>query len=230
MKELLVISQDTSAYGVDVKYRTGFWDGRPVKTQMTELCRAGRTRARAWRLGAPALRLSVSARRRGDAADGDRQDPAVPRRAVPAREPAHPQADEAPGERARRTLERIRAWREICPELTIRSTFIVGFPGETEAEFEDLLDFLDEAQLDRVGCFAYSPVDGAMANALPDPCPRRCARSAARASWRRRRGSARRGCSARSARRSTVLVDGAPKAPHRALERRCARNRRRRAY
>jgi hypothetical protein len=127
---------------------------------------AGRTR----RLGAPALRLSLSQRRRSDPADGGRQDPALPRRALPARQPAHPQADEAPGQR-REGARRIAPGARICPDLTIRSTFITGFPGETEAEFEELLDFLDEAQLDRVGAFAYSPVEGAEANQLPGAVP-----------------------------------------------------------
>ncbi len=167
VKELLVISQDTSAYGVDVKYRTGFWGGRPLEDPHDgALPRAGR----AGRLGPPALRLSLSARGRSDPADERGQDPSVPRCAVPAREPAHPEAHEAAGGREK-NLERIRAWRAECPEITLRSTFIVGFPGETEAEFEELLAFLGEAQLDRVGCFAYSPVEGARANALPHAVP-----------------------------------------------------------
>jgi ribosomal protein S12 methylthiotransferase len=175
VKELLVISQDTSAYGVDVKYRTGFVDGRPVRTRMAELARELDALARdhgAW------VRLhyvypyphvdDVVGLMADDVSSGG----LVPYLDVPfqhasprilrlMKRPAAPE----------RVLERVRAWREAKPALAIRSTFIAGFPGETEAEFEELLDFLDEAQLDRVGCFAYSPVDGAAANALPDPVP-----------------------------------------------------------
>ncbi len=171
VRELLVVSQDTSAYGVDVKYRTGFVDGRPVRTRMTELVRELGDMAAvhdAWvRLHYvypyphvdEILPLMASGR-------------VLPYLDVPFQH-AHPRILKlmkrpASGER---NIERIRAWRSICPELTIRSTFIVGFPGETEAEFETLLEFLDEAELDRVGCFAYSPVDGATANDLPDPVP-----------------------------------------------------------
>ena len=200
-----MISQDTSAYGVDVKYRTGFWRGKPVQDAHDGAVRgAGRAR----RVGAAALRLSVSARRRRDSADGRGQDPAVPRRAVPAREPAHPEADEAPGAARERRSSASARWRAICPDITIRSTFIVGFPGETEAEFEELLEFLDEAQLDRVGCFAYSPVDGAAANALPDPVPEEV-KEERRARFMAAAGGDQRGAarSARSARRCDVLVD-----------------------
>jgi ribosomal protein S12 methylthiotransferase len=167
VKELLVISQDTSAYGVDVKYRTGFWQGRPLKTRMTQLCRA------LGELGVWVRLHYVYPYPHVDEviplmADGK----ILPYLDVPfqhasgrilrlMRRPAS----------AEKVLERLRRWRDICPELTVRSTFIVGFPGETEAEFEELLAFLEEAQLDRVGCFAYSPVDGAAANALPDPVP-----------------------------------------------------------
>jgi ribosomal protein S12 methylthiotransferase len=125
-------------------------------------------------VGAAPLRLSVPACRRRDRADGRptrrKAASSLSRRAVPAREPAHPQADEAPAN-AEGTLRRIEAWRAARPDLVIRSTFIAGFPGETEREFEELLAFLEAAQLDRVGCFAYSPVEGAAANALPDPVP-----------------------------------------------------------
>jgi len=173
VKELLVISQDTSAYGVDVKYRTGFVDGRPVRTRMTELARELDALARghgAW------VRLhyvypyphvdDVIGLMADDVSKGG----LVPYLDVPfqhasprilrlMKRPAAPE----------RVLERVRAWRKAKPALAIRSTFIAGFPGETDAEFDELLAFLDEAQLDRVGCFAYSPVDGAAANALPDP-------------------------------------------------------------
>jgi ribosomal protein S12 methylthiotransferase len=167
VKELLVISQDTSAYGVDVKYRTGFWGGRPLKTRMTDLCRA------LGELGAWVRLHYVYPYPHVDEAiplmaDGK----LLPYLDVPFQHasPRILRLMKRPAS-AEKVLERIRAWREICPEITIRSTFIVGFPGETETEFEELLEFLDEAQLDRVGCFAYSPVDGAAANDLPHHVP-----------------------------------------------------------
>jgi ribosomal protein S12 methylthiotransferase len=167
VKELLVVSQDTSAYGVDVKYRTGFWEGRPIRTRMTELARA------LGELGVWVRLHYVYPYPHVDEviplmADGK----ILPYLDVPFQH-ASPRVLKAMKRPANsvNTLERIRAWRAICPELTIRSTFIAGFPGETEAEFQELLDFLEEAQLDRVGCFAYSPVEGATANALPDPVP-----------------------------------------------------------
>ena len=163
VKELLVISQDTSAYGVDVKYRTGFWGGKPLKTRMTELCAA------LGELGAWVRLHYVYPYPHVDEviplmAEGK----ILPYLDVPFQHASprilklmkRPAASE-------RNLERIRAWRAACPDLAIRSTFIVGFPGETEAEFGELLDFLREAKLDRVGCFAYSPVEGAKANELP---------------------------------------------------------------
>jgi ribosomal protein S12 methylthiotransferase len=171
VRELLVISQDTSAYGVDVRYRTGFVDGRPVRTRMTELCRELGALARehdAW------VRLHyVYPYPHVDEvlplmADGL----LLPYLDVPFQH-AHPAVLKrmkrpASGER---NIERVRAWRAAVPDLTIRSTFIAGFPGETDAQFEYLLDFLREAQLDRVGCFAYSPVEGAAANALDGALP-----------------------------------------------------------
>jgi ribosomal protein S12 methylthiotransferase len=167
VKELLVISQDTSAYGVDVKYRTGFVNGRPLKTRMTELCRA------LGGLGAWVRLHYVYPYPHVDEviplmADGQ----LLPYLDVPFQHASRRilRLMKRPAN-AENTLERIRAWRAACPELTIRSTFIAGFPGETEAEFEELLAFLREAQLDRVGCFAYSAVDGAAANELPDPVP-----------------------------------------------------------
>ena len=171
VKELLVISQDTSAYGVDVKYRTGFWNGRPLKTRMTELCEA---------LGSiggeqkPWVRLHY-------VYPYPHVDEVIPLMAegkilpyldIPFQH-ANPRIlklMKRPAA-AEKTLERIQAWRKLCPDLTIRSTFIAGFPGETEGEFQELLDYLTDAQLDRVGCFAYSPVDGAKANELPDAVP-----------------------------------------------------------
>ncbi len=172
VKELLVISQDTSAYGVDVKFRTGFWNGKPVKTHMTQLVEAlGELGAQygAWvRLHYVYPYPHVDAIIPAMAAGGS----VVPYLDVPLQH-AHPDVLKrmkrpASGEK---NIERIRAWRDMCPEITIRSTFIAGFPGETEAEFQYLLDFLEEAQIDRLGCFAYSPVEGATANALANPVP-----------------------------------------------------------
>jgi ribosomal protein S12 methylthiotransferase len=167
VRELLVISQDTSAYGVDIKYRTGFWGGRPLKTRMTELAAA------LGELGVWVRLHYVYPYPHVDEviplmAEGR----LLPYLDVPFQHasPRILKLMKRPAS-AENNLERIRRWRELCPELTIRSTFIAGFPGETEAEFEMLLDFLREAQLDRVGCFAYSPVEGAAANALPDPVP-----------------------------------------------------------
>ncbi len=167
VKELLVVSQDTSAYGVDVKYRTGFWQGRPVKTKLTGLATA---------LG----ELGVWVRLHyvypyphvDDVIPLMAQGKLLPYLDVPFQHasPRILKLMKRPAN-AEDTLARIKAWRAICPDLTIRSTFIAGFPGETEREFDELLAFLDEAQLDRVGCFAYSPVEGAAANALPDPLP-----------------------------------------------------------
>jgi len=167
VKELLVISQDTSAYGVDIKYRTGFWNGRPLRTRMTELARA------LGGLGVWVRLHYVYPYPHVDEviplmADGK----ILPYLDVPFQHasPKILKAMKRPAS-SENNLARIRRWREICPELTIRSTFIVGFPGETDADFEQLLEFLEEAQLDRVGCFAYSPVDGAKANELPGHVP-----------------------------------------------------------
>jgi len=167
VKELLVISQDTSAYGVDVKYRTGFWQGRPLKTKMVELAKA---------LGEMGvwvrLHYVYPYPHVDDVVPLMGEGKLLPYLDVPFQHasPRILKLMKRPAN-AENTLARIKAWRAICPEITILSTFIAGFPGETEAEFEELLAFLDEAQLDRVGCFAYSPVDGAAANALPDPVP-----------------------------------------------------------
>jgi len=167
VKELLVISQDTSAYGVDVKYRTGFVNGRPVRTKMTDLCKA------LGELGVWVRLHYVYPYPHVDEviplmAEGK----ILPYLDVPFQHasPRILRLMKRPAS-AEKVLERIRAWRTLCPDITIRSTFIAGFPGETEAEFAELLSFLEEAQLDRVGCFAYSPVEGAAANALPDPVP-----------------------------------------------------------
>ncbi len=167
VKELLVVSQDTSAYGVDLKYRTGFWGGRPLKTRFQDLANA------LGELGVWVRMHYVYPYPHVDEvvplmAEGK----ILPYLDIPFQHssPRILKLMKRPAS-AENNLERIRAWREICPDLTIRSTFIVGFPGETDEDFEELLDFLDQAQLDRVGCFAYSPVEGAAANELPDPVP-----------------------------------------------------------
>ena len=167
VKELLVVSQDTSAYGVDVKYRTGFWQGRPVKTRMADLARA-LAGLGVW----VRLHYVYPYPHVDDVIPLMTEGGLLPYLDVPFQHasPRILKLMKRPAN-AENTLARIRAWRELCPDLTIRSTFIAGFPGETEREFEELLAFLEEAQLDRVGCFAYSPVDGAAANALPDPVP-----------------------------------------------------------
>ena len=171
VKELLVISQDTSAYGVDVKYRTGFWDGRPVRTRMLDLVQS---------LGEMAEKHGAWVRLHyvypyphvDEVLPLMAQGLVLPYLDVPFQH-AHPDVLKrmkrpASGEK---NLERILRWREICPEIVIRSTFIAGFPGETEAEFQYLLDFMREAEIDRAGCFAYSPVEGASANELPGAVP-----------------------------------------------------------
>jgi ribosomal protein S12 methylthiotransferase len=171
VKELLIVSQDTSAYGVDVKYRTGFWDGRPVRTRLIDLCEQLALLAAehsAW------VRLHY-------VYPYPHVDEVLPLMAEGAILPyldvpfQHAHADvlrrmkrPASGEK---NLERLKRWREVCPQLVVRSTFIAGFPGETESEFEFLLDFLREARIDRAGCFAYSPVQGAAANDLPGMLP-----------------------------------------------------------
>jgi ribosomal protein S12 methylthiotransferase len=176
VKELLVVSQDTSAYGVDIQYRTGFWDGKPVKTKMFDLVNSLNQIARehqAWvRLHYvypyphvdDVLPLMAEFSEHGYGV--------LPYLDIPLQH-SHPDVLKrmkrpASGEK---NLERILAWREACPDLVVRSTFIAGFPGETEEEFEHLLNFLEEAQIDRAGCFAYSPVDGATANQLDNPVP-----------------------------------------------------------
>ncbi|SER16517.1 ribosomal protein S12 methylthiotransferase [Nitrosomonas sp. Nm51] len=164
-RELLIISQDTSAYGVDVKYRTGFWQGRPVKTHLTELA-AALGELGVWvRLHYvypyPHVDEIIPLMAKGKI---------LPYLDVPLQHasPRILKAMKRPAS-AENNLARIRQWRKICPDITLRSTFIVGFPGETESEFEELLQFLQAARLDRVGCFKYSPVEGAAANVLPDP-------------------------------------------------------------
>ncbi|MBI2319940.1 MAG: 30S ribosomal protein S12 methylthiotransferase RimO, partial [Betaproteobacteria bacterium] len=167
VKELLVVSQDTSAYGVDLKHRTGFWGGRPLKARLRDLARA------LGGLGAwVRLHYVYPYPHVDEVVELMAEGTILPYLDVPfqhssrrilklMKRPANGQDN----------LARISAWRSMCPQITIRSTFIAGFPGETEAEFRELLDFLERAQLDRVGCFAYSPVEGAAANALPNPVP-----------------------------------------------------------
>lgn len=167
VKELLVVSQDTGAYGVDLKFRTGFWGGRPMKTRFYELAEA---------LG----ELGIWVRLHyvypyphvDDVIPLMAEGKILPYLDIPFQH-ASPRILKLMKRPAatQDNLERIRAWRDVCPEITLRSTFIVGFPGETEAAFEELLRFLEEARLDRVGCFKYSPVKGAAANQLPDPVP-----------------------------------------------------------
>ena len=176
VKELLVVSQDTSAYGVDIQYRTGFWDGKPIKTRMFDLVNALNQIARehqAWvRLHYVYPYPHVDDILPLMAEFSEYGFGVLPYLDIPLQH-AHPDVLKrmkrpASGEK---NLERILAWRNICPDLVIRSTFIAGFPGETESEFEYLLNFLDEAQIDRAGCFAYSPVEGAIANQLDNPIP-----------------------------------------------------------
>ena len=167
VRELLVISQDTSAYGVDVKYRTGFWGGRPVKTRLYELCDELGKLGLWVRLHYVYPYPSVD-----DLMPLMAEGKILPYLDVPFQHASQRilKLMKRPAS-AEKVLDRIAAWRKAVPELTIRSTFITGFPGETEAEFNELLDFLDEARLDRVGAFSYSPVDGASANKLPGALP-----------------------------------------------------------
>ncbi|MFB2863375.1 30S ribosomal protein S12 methylthiotransferase RimO [Aeromonas sp. MdU4] len=167
VKEILVISQDTSAYGVDVKHRTGFYDGMPIKTNMVALCEE-LAKLDIW----VRLHYVYPYPHVDDVIPLMRDGKVLPYLDIPLQHasPRILKLMKRPGT-VERTLERIQKWREICPEITLRSTFIVGFPGETEEDFQMLLDFIDKAELDRVGCFKYSPVEGALANELPDPVP-----------------------------------------------------------
>jgi ribosomal protein S12 methylthiotransferase len=165
VRELLIISQDTSAYGVDVKYRTGFWRGRPLKTSMTVLAQA------LGELGVwVRLHYVYPYRHVDDVIPLMAEGRILPYLDIPLQHASAPllKAMRRPAN-AENMLARIRRWRDICPEIVLRSTFIVGFPGETEEDFEQLLAFLQQAELDRVGCFTYSPVEGAAANALSNP-------------------------------------------------------------
>lgn len=203
VKELLVVSQDTSAYGVDLKYRTGFWDGRPLKTRFFDLVRA---------LG----ELGVWVRLHyvypyphvDDVIPLMAEGKILPYLDIPFQHatPRILKSMKRPAS-AEDTLERIRSWRAICPGLTLRSTFIVGFPGETEQDFEELLDFLDEAQLDRVGCFAYSPVRGAAANEFPGAVPEEVKQERLARFMVRQEGISITRLKARIGCRETVLID-----------------------
>ena len=167
VKELLVVSQDTSAYGVDQRYASYPWKGRQVETRMTGLVRElgefGAWVRLHYVYPYPHVDQVIPMMAEGRV---------LPYLDIPFQHasPSVLKAMKRPAH-AEKVLDRVKAWREQCPNLTIRSTFIVGFPGESDADFQMLLDFLDEAQLDRVGCFTYSPVDGATANSLPDPVP-----------------------------------------------------------
>ncbi len=167
VRELLVVSQDTSAYGVDTRYAEREWRGKAYATRMKSLCE-GLSELGAW----TRLHYVYPYPHVDDIIPLMAEGKLLPYLDIPFQHasPRILRLMKRPGA-VDKTLERIQRWRSICPDITIRSTFIVGFPGETEAEFEELLDFLDAAQLDRVGAFAYSPVDGAAANALPDPVP-----------------------------------------------------------
>ena len=167
VRELLVVSQDTSAYGVDLKYQTDFWQGRPLKTNLETLASAlselGIWVRFHYVYPYPHVDSIIPMMAAGKI---------LPYIDMPLQHgaPTVLQRMKRPAA-SEKTLDRIARWRDLCPDLTIRSTFIVGFPGETEAEFEELLRFIEAAQLDRVGCFQYSPVKGAAANQLPDPVP-----------------------------------------------------------
>ena len=167
MREIIVIAQDTPAYGLDIGFRTGFWNGRPMKTRLLELANAlgelGVWIRLHYMYPYPAVDRIVELMAEGKI---------LPYLDVPFQHasPRILQAMQRPAN-IENALERIRRWRAICPDISIRSTFITGFPGETEEDFEQLLRFLEEARLDRVGAFAYSSVEGAPANALPDAVP-----------------------------------------------------------
>jgi ribosomal protein S12 methylthiotransferase len=203
VRELLVVSQDTSAYGLDLRYRTDFWNGRPLRTDIETLARA-MGELQAW------VRLHY-------VYPYPHVDAVVPLMAAGRILPYldMPLQHASPGvlkamrrpAATEKVLERIERWREICPDLVIRSTFIVGFPGETERDFHRLLEFLDAAQLDRVGCFAYSPVEGAAANALPDQLPEEVREERLERFMDLQAGISREKLNGRIGQRLTVLVD-----------------------
>ena len=204
IREILVISQDTSAYGVDLRYATRFWQGQPLQSRFVDLARA------LGQLGVLIRLHYVYPYPHVDdviplMADGL----ILPYLDIPFQHASQRvlKAMKRPGSRDR-VLERISAWREICPELVIRSTFIVGFPGETEQDFAELLDFLDQAQLDRVGCFAYSAVDGAAANELPAPVPESVKQERYDLFMRRQQEISARKLATRIGQKLEVLVEG----------------------
>ena len=167
VKELLIISQDTSAYGVDLKYKMTFWDGMPLKSKFYDMCEA-LNRLGIW----VRLHYIYPYPHVDDVVKLMSEDKLLPYLDIPFQHasPSVLKAMKRPAH-SENVLERIKLWREICPEIVIRSTFVVGFPGETEEDFEYLLDWLKEARLDRVGCFTYSEIEGAVANDLPNPVP-----------------------------------------------------------
>ncbi len=204
VKELLVVSQDTSAYGVDLKYRTDFWGGRPIKTRLTELAQA---------LGELGIWIRLHY-----VYPYPHVDEVIPLMAegkilpyldVPLQH-ASPRILKAMKRPANieNTLQRIQGWREICPEITLRSTFITGFPGETEQDFEELLQFITEARLDRVGAFAYSAVEGADANALADPVDEEIKQDRLQRLMDRQAQISAEKLAAKVGQKMTVLVDG----------------------
>lgn len=207
VKELLVISQDTSAYGVDVKFRMGFWNGRPVKTHMTQLVEA---------LGELAANYGAWVRLHY-VYPYPHVDEIIPMmangRILPYLDVPLQHADPAVLKRMKRpasgekNIERIRAWRAVCPDITVRSTFIAGFPGETEEEFQALLDFLQEAEIDRLGCFAYSPVEGATANNLENPVPEEIREDRRRRVMELQEGISRKRLQSKIGKTMRVLVD-----------------------
>ena len=165
VKEILVISQDTSAYGVDLKYTTSFWNGKPVKAELKSLCES-LAQLGIW----VRLHYVYPYPHVDDIIPLMAEGKILPYLDIPFQHASQRILKSMKRPAAtQKNLDRIRAWRSVCPDITLRSTFIVGFPGETDNDFEELLEFLEEAQLDRVGCFQYSPVDGAKANELPDP-------------------------------------------------------------
>ncbi|MFY9327432.1 MAG: 30S ribosomal protein S12 methylthiotransferase RimO [Georgfuchsia sp.] len=203
VQELLVISQDTSAYGVDVKYRTGFWGGKPVKTKLFDLCKALSELGIWVRLHYVYPYPNVD-----DLIPLMAEGKILPYLDVPFQHASSRilKLMKRPAS-AEKVIDRIAAWRREVPDLTIRSTFITGFPGETEADFNELLDFLDEAQLDRVGAFSYSPVEGAEANELPGPVPEPIREARRMRLMQHQEDISTQRLEARIGRRITVLVD-----------------------
>ncbi|GAB4355439.1 MAG: 30S ribosomal protein S12 methylthiotransferase RimO [Gammaproteobacteria bacterium] len=203
VRELLVIAQDTSAYGVDLRYRTGFWNGRPIKTRLYELANA---------LGELGVWIRLHYIYPYPHVD-DLLPLMAEGKILPYLDVPLQHASERILRSMRRPandvdmLERIRRWREVCPDLTLRSTFIVGYPGETDEDFQTLLRFLEEAQLDRVGCFTYSPVEGAPANELPNPVPEPLKEERQRILMERQAGISKARLAAKVGKRLTVLVD-----------------------